>query len=99
MKNPLSNPRFVAKTPLLSFVLIEGGALGQIARMLREGTAAGQNLWSWIAVAVMLCFWFNYYRVMTPKLILPRFTAGIGVVINLGICATIVFFRYVLGNG
>lgn len=97
--NPFSNPKLVAKTPILSFILIEGGALGQIVRMLREGSAAGQNLWSWVAVAVMLGFWFNYYRVMTPTLILPRFTALVGVAINLGIVATIVFFRYVLGSG
>lgn len=82
-------------TPIASLVLIEGGAVGQIARMVREQTAAGQSLWSWLAVTVALMLWFNYYRVMTPRLLLPRVTMVIGVTLNLCISLTIIYFRYI----
>ena len=91
----INNARLVALTPIASLVLIEGGAVGQIARMLRERSAVGQSLWSWLAVSAALVLWFNYYRVITPQHLLPRITMAIGITLNLCIAATIVYFRYI----
>ena len=86
--------RWVSRTPFVTSVLLEGGAVGQIVRMVREQTAAGQSLLSWIGVTFALVLWHNFYTVKTPGERPAIWTARLGIVLNAGICCTIVYFRY-----
>ena len=88
------NPALVSKTPLVTSLLLDGGAVGQIVRMCREHTAAGQSLTSWCMVVAALVLWLNFYRVKTPgETIAIRMTA-FSVAINTAIVLTILYFRY-----
>lgn len=93
----LSNPRWIKYTPAVSTVFIDGGAVGQIVQMIREQTAAGQNLWSWVSVTFMLCLWLNFYRVFTPDQKLAIWATALSIGLNSTIVATIVYFRFLLG--
>lgn len=92
---PWSNDRLVSYTPVVTCLLLDGGAVGQITRMIREHTAAGQSLWSWCAVVLALALWGNFYRVKIPHELPARLFNALAVVVNLGIVATVLYFRLI----
>jgi hypothetical protein len=97
MSGPIwKDPVWVGRTPILTACLLDGGAIGQIVRMWREQTAAGQSLTSWCAVVAALCLWLNFYRVITPDQKWAIRVQALSIAINIAIVATIVWFRYVV---
>lgn len=90
------NPKIVNKTPIITSMLIDGAAIGQIARMWREQSALGQSLVSWCSVIVALILWDNFYRVITPDQKWALITIKISIVLNVLIVASIIWFRYVI---
>lgn len=96
MTNPFNNPALVGKTPLLTTFLLEFANAGQLWRMWAEHSAAGQNVWSWAMVNVALLLFLNFYRVNNKNGCMNFAIIGtlIGVVMNLGVIFTILYFRY-----
>lgn len=62
----LNNKSLIAKTPLVTCLLMEWGNLGQIFQMMMTQSAKSQNLLSWWTIHLALWLWYNYYRVVTP---------------------------------
>lgn len=85
---------WVGRTPIVTSLLLDGGAVGQIVRMWREGSALGQSLLSWLAVILALVLWANFYRVITPAQYWARLTILLSIALNAGIVASIVWWRY-----
>lgn len=92
---PWSNPAWVAKTPLLTVLLLEGANIGQIYRMWSEFTADGQSLLSWVLVNLALICWGNWYRVLTPSQKWARRCNAIGICLNSLVCLSVIYFRYI----
>lgn len=90
-----NNPKAVKQVPLITMFLFDGGAIGQIIRMWTVRSALGQSLISWIGVSFGLFLWVNYYRIMTPELKLPRYSALFSACINSCVWLTIIYFRYI----
>ena len=80
-------------TPVVTSVLFDVGAIGQILKMIREGSSVGQSVSSWIMVTVGLLLWVNYYRVVTPELKLPRYTAAVSAAINFFVAVVALAYR------
>lgn len=59
MRKWLSDPKVVAKTPLVTTLLLENANVQQLWRMWHEHTAAGQSLWGWLLVL--------YFRYWCPQ--------------------------------
>lgn len=91
---PWSNKAVVAWSPILAGVLIETGGLSQIFRMWSEQSAEGQSLLGWIAVLLALLLWLNFYRVCTPEQKSAFWVTAVGVLVNLGVIGTVLWFRY-----
>lgn len=92
---PWNSQRLVSYTPLVTSLLLDGGALGQVVRMIHERTAAGQSLASWLMVITALVLWQNFYRVKTPDERWARRMTAFSIGMNVLIVLTILFFRYV----
>lgn len=90
-----NNPVWVSRTPIATSLLLDGGAIGQIIRMWREKSALGQSLLSWMAVILALVLWANFYRVITPTQYWARLTILLSIALNVGIVASIVWWRFV----
>lgn len=90
-----NNPAWVSRTPIVTSLLLDGGAIGQIVRMWREQSARGQSLTSWLAVILALTLWANFYRVITPNQFWARATILLSIALNVGIVTSIVWWRYV----
>jgi hypothetical protein len=87
--------RIVGRTPMLTFVLLEGANLGQIKRLWTERTAEGQSLASWLMVFVALLLWFNFYRVITPDQKWAIRAGALGMALNALVCLSVVYFRWI----
>lgn len=83
-------------TPMVAVGLLEFANVNQLVRMWTEWTAAGQSLWGWLSVQLALWLWLNFYRVITPNERFAFWGTGIGIAMNMAVCLTVVFFRYVL---
>jgi uncharacterized protein with PQ loop repeat len=59
--------RFIDSIPLFASVLIEWSNIGQLWKMWKYHTAAGQNLYSYIAVLAAILLWLLYYRLRLGK--------------------------------
>lgn len=66
--------------------------------MWTEETAAGQSLWSWMAVGVALVLWCNFYRVCCPNEKFALRCTLVGCLMNVAVCLTVVYFRYIVGR-
>jgi len=89
-----SDPRVIAKTPLVTVFLLEFANVGQIYRMWHEHTAAGQNVTSWVSVLLALVLWLNFYRVCCPKEKFAFWATAVGIGMNMTVIGTVVRFRY-----
>ena len=90
-----NDARWVARTPVISVMLLESANVGQLWRMWTVGSSLGQNLWSWVAVQGALWLWLNFYRVLVPKEE-RRFAfwgTALGIALNGAVCLTVWHFR------
>jgi hypothetical protein len=90
----ISDPKWVEKTPLLTTLLLEGANVGQLHRMWTERTAEGQSLFAWLMVCAALILWANFFRVCAPDQKWARWASIFGVAMNLSVCLTVTYFRY-----
>lgn len=88
------NPVWVGRTPIVTSILLDGGAIGQVIRMWKERSALGQSLTSWTAVVLALVLWANFYRVLTPDQWWARFTIKISIALNLIVVGSVIWWRY-----
>lgn len=93
-----NNPAVVAKTPIATVFLLEGANVGQIARMWAAHSALGQNVWSWVLVNAALWLWLNFYRVITPDEVWASAATALGIALNAGVIASVIWFR-AIGRG
>jgi uncharacterized protein with PQ loop repeat len=93
-----SNPEWVARTPIITTLLLEAANVQQLFRMWTEGTAKGQSMTAWISVNVALLLWLNFYRVITPNAKWAIRGTAFGVVMNAAVILTVIFFRYIRGE-
>jgi hypothetical protein len=93
-----SNPKIVSKTPLITFILLEGGNVQQLYRMWSTWTSAGQSLWGWVCVNIALILWCNFYRVCCPNEKFAFWATVVGVVINACVIFSVAWFRYFVGT-
>jgi uncharacterized protein with PQ loop repeat len=59
--------KLIDSIPLFASILIEYGNAGQLWKMWRYHTAAGQNLYSYISVLAAIILWLLYYRFRLGK--------------------------------
>jgi hypothetical protein len=71
---------------------LESANVGQLWTMWTTHTAAGQNVWSWVWVGAALAFWWNYYRVVTPQAVWARRSTEVGLVMNVAVIATVLWW-------
>lgn len=90
---PWNNPKWVSRTPLVTTFFLEYANVGQLWRMWREHTAAGQNVWSWVSVWVALWLFLNFYRVCCPKERFAFWATVSGICFNTAVIATVMYFR------
>lgn len=90
----MGSRELVLKTPIVTALLIEGGAVQQIYRIWSEGSAAGQSLTGWIGVTIAVMLWLNFYKVITPEAKWAIRTTTLAVFLNATIVASIVYWRY-----
>lgn len=89
-----SNKEIVKYSPVATTILIEGGVISQITRMVTEGSANDQSLLGWAMVWLALALWFNWYRVFTPDQMLAKWSTLGGMVINTAAMGVIIWFRF-----
>jgi hypothetical protein len=63
--------------------------------MWTEFTAAGQSLWSWLAVNAALWLWLMFYQRFTPDQVWAIRSAKVGIAINAAVILTVFYFRYI----
>lgn len=92
------NLKWVRKTPILTPLFLEGANIEQIRRMVGEQTAEGQSIFAWLMVTAALLLWLNFYRVCVPEedRKWAVISTSIGVVFNLLVVATVVYFRIIV---
>ncbi len=90
-----NNPRIVSYSPIATTCLLESANVGQMIRMWRFHTAAGQSLTSWVCVQLALWLWANWYRLITPDQWIARLTIKIGIALNFGVILSVIWWRYV----
>lgn len=86
---------WVARTPMLTVLLLEYANVGQLWRMWHEQSALGQNVWSWVSINAALWLWLNYYRVIVPgglRSAAARATM-VGIALNATVILTVAHFR------
>ena len=88
-----NNKKWVARTPLLSTLLVESANAIQLARIWQQGTAQGQSLTAWLCVGLAILVRFNYYRVIMPAQWLARSCVLVGMVINIALIISVIIFR------
>lgn len=90
-------PSFVEKTPMLVALFAEYANGGQIYRMLKEQSALGQNVWSWVAVHATLWLWLNYDLVIVPggKNSWAFRATALGLVLNTAVIILVIYFRWI----
>lgn len=59
--------KLVDSIPLFASILIGWGNAGQLYKMWRYHTAAGQNIFSYISVLAAIVLWLIYYRIRLGK--------------------------------
>lgn len=89
-----SSPEWVARTPILTTLLLEWANIQQMYRMFTEHTAAGQSLTAWLSVQAALWLWLNFYRVMTPDAKWAYRAQLLGIGLNAAVCLSVVYWRY-----
>ena len=94
-----TNPAVVNKTPIVTTFLLEFANVGQLYRMWTQQTAAGQSLWSWMAVSAALVLWLNFYLVFNRDNKFAIWGTRVGIGLNAAVCLTIVWFRYFVHVG
>lgn len=86
--------RYADKAPIVATVLLEYANAGQLFRMWTEYTAAGQSLWSWLAVNAALWCYQLFYRVHNPGHKWVIRCNAFGIALNSCVCLTVAYFRY-----
>ena len=88
------NKKYVAFAPVAATMLLEYANVGQIVRMWTEQTAAGQSMWSWVAVFLALWCYNQFYRVCLPDQRWAIRMNMVGMAMNVIVVGTIIYFRY-----
>lgn len=96
---PKGTPWYLRKevcvyAPVLATALLEYANVGQLWRMWTERTAAGQSVTSWFAVFLALACYNQFYRVCVPDQKWAYRMNVLGMVMNLSVCLTVIYFRY-----
>lgn len=94
----LNDRALVSKTPFVTTLLLENANVQQLWQMWRTRTAAGQSLWGWMMVGGALWLWCNFYRVICPKEKAALRCTQLGVLMNLLVILTVIWFRYGRGR-
>ena len=90
----LNDKTWVARTPMLTVILLEYASVGQLWRMWTQHSALGQNVWSWVAVNLALWLWLNFYRVCAGGLNTWAARATmLGIVLNGAVIASVTYLR------
>jgi hypothetical protein len=79
--------------PLVATGCFEVATIGQIARMIREQSAAGQEPLSWLLAAAGLFGFGLWYKYTVPEQRLARYAAYVGGGANLIALSTVIYFR------
>lgn len=79
--------------PVAATVLIECASFGQIIRMFREGTSAGQSFTSYLLLIAALILWERYYALETPDQKPAVWTARASILVNVFVAAAVLYFR------
>jgi uncharacterized protein with PQ loop repeat len=82
----------VENIPIICTILLEWANVGQLHRMWTEHTAAGQSVPAWISVFAALSLFAFYYH--KKGLRVPFYTTLFGVVMNLLVNLTVIYFRF-----
>lgn len=85
--------KWIAKTPIVTTLLLEAANASQLVRMWTERSALGQSIVAWMMVNAALVLWFIYYKVMLPEQKLPRYCTAFGIAMNLCVVLTVAYFR------
>jgi hypothetical protein len=81
--------------PVISTVAFELSTIGQIARMVRESSALGQEPISWLLCVLGLVGWAYWYRQMTPQHPVPFYTALLGAGCNSIALFITIYYRWI----
>lgn len=89
----INDKEIVKYTPVITTLLIESGAISQMIRMWKEGSADDQSLIGWFLIWCALLLWFNWYRVFTPEQKFAKWSTVGGMIVNALAIATIIWYR------
>lgn len=89
----ISDKKIVAKTPIVTVILLEFANIGQIINIIKEKSSTDHSLVSWILVCLALILWLNFYRVICPEQKIAFYSTLVGIFINLSLIFTIIYFR------
>lgn len=93
MDNFWKNPNIVKHSPFVSMFLLEAANFFQLIEMWTHRTAAGQSIFGWVSVNIALLLYLNFYLVCTPNMKSAIVATSIGVVINLMVVLTTIYFK------
>lgn len=91
----LSDPKWVARYPFVTTLLLEAANVQQMWQMwMVDHGAEGQSLTGWLSVQAALWLWLNYYRVMVRGNGIAFWCQALGIAINMAVCLSVVYWRY-----
>jgi len=91
-----SDPKIVTLTPIVCSFLFEYANLGQIWKIWIAHTAAGQNIWSWVALNISLFLYLNFYRVCAPKEKFAIWATAISILVGWVLIFSIIWWRWIV---
>lgn len=89
-----SDPVWVARTPILTTILLEAANVQQMWQMwVVDHSARGQSLLGWLSVQAALWLWLNFYRVMTPGAVWAFRCQALGIGLNMAVVLSVIYWR------
>jgi hypothetical protein len=86
--------KWVARTPILSVLLLEAANVSQITRMWTERSAEGQSVLGWISVNMALWLWLNFYLTFNRAQKFAIYGTVLGIAINSLVILSVLYFRH-----
>ena len=90
-----SDPVWVARSPLVTTVLLEAANVQQMWQMWQmwvvDHSASGQSRTAWLSVQAAL--WLNFYRVMTPGAVWAIRCQAFGIALNMAVVLAVFYWR------
>ena len=86
--------KWVARTPILSVLLLEAANVSQITRMWTERSAEGQSVLGWVSVNMALWLWLNFYLTFNRAQKFAIYGTILGITINSLVILSVLYFRY-----